>query len=126
VFTLPIWLGFPDSPGYPRPDVSVHEFFSVHLWNGDLFPIDGYIRIASFIAAAHREMLRELKKRRNAGLDGEQLLADWHDAMEGEEEEDGFRESFFTAVVDEAKILMEEVQSSESRNRIVSGYRCHG
>jgi hypothetical protein len=124
VFTLPICLRDPRSPGYPRSDAQVHQYFSPHMEDGNDLDMDAHIRMASFIAAAHRIMLGELQELQETALDGERLLANWHDAMEDGVQNSAFRQSFFDQVVYEAEDLRTEVVPAENRNRIASGYRC--
>lgn len=88
VFTLPICLQDPEGTGYPCSDAQVHQYFSPYMTDGNDLDIDVHIRMVSFIAAAHTVMLDELQKLQKMALDGEtldgeRLLAKWHDEMEG-------------------------------------------
>jgi hypothetical protein len=121
LFTLPICLRDPGGTGYPPSDPEVHRYFGPIMRMKNDLDIWAHVTIASFIAAAHRRMLEELKMAQDNGVHGrEALLRNWHNAMEGEEG-DGFRALFFSVVIGDAARLREEL-TVRHRNRIASGY----
>jgi hypothetical protein len=88
VFTLPICLRHPDSPGYPPADATVHKYFTP-LLQEDHSSRKAHINIASFIAVAHGKMLDRLKiAKEEETLDGRGLLEYWHNVMESQKSRD--------------------------------------
>ncbi|KAF8490115.1 hypothetical protein JB92DRAFT_2835927 [Gautieria morchelliformis] len=71
-----------EATGYPPSDSGVHGYFSPIMRVTNNLDMGAHITIASFIAAAHRFMLRELKIAQVSGLVGEgHVLQDWHNVM---------------------------------------------
>jgi hypothetical protein len=108
VFTLPICLCHPDSPGYPPADATVHKYFTP-LLQEDHSSRKAHITIASFIAAAHGKMLDRLKiAKEEQTLDGRGLLEYWHNVMESQKSHD-YRVRFFSEVVEQAHRFVSDV-----------------
>jgi len=101
VFTLPICLRKPTSPGYPPSDKEAYEYFQTVTKKNDF---TAHIDIAIFLAAAHTTMLTCLKKKREEGLNGQELLGYWHWLMEQQEGRHG-RSAFFVEVVKLTKLV---------------------
>jgi hypothetical protein len=115
LFTIPICLRRPGSPGYPEGDEDVFRYFEAIPKSNDLSRTAGQ-RIASFIAALHTKTLESLERLKEEGeLDGKGLLVAWHDLMEGPERD--YRNAFYKEVVQKAKGFSQEVTDKEAIER---------
>ena len=104
IFTLPICLRPPGAAGFPRADEGVSKYFS-DINNSDSTGFKAHRSIATFIAAAHHQMLISLKKLKEEGRDPSGLRHRWHELMEPNGRAltpTKFRKDFYKKVIAEA------------------------
>ncbi|KAF8726091.1 hypothetical protein AX14_008074 [Amanita brunnescens Koide BX004] len=108
IFTLPICLRHPASPGYPLSDEDVYSYFAQITTNDMSFP--AHTIIASFLTAAHEVMLEWLKRAHEQfRFDKDDLRAWWHGIME-QKSGRKTRCQFFSEVLNKANSIKLEVE----------------
>ncbi|KIM44537.1 hypothetical protein M413DRAFT_25012 [Hebeloma cylindrosporum] len=98
-FTLPICLRRPGEPGYPLSDNEVYTYFQAYSVNNNDLSMKSHIATACFIGAAHKTMLRWLKKRASDDMTAD-LHDWWYRIMEQEDTDNGSRKLFFEEVIE--------------------------
>ncbi|KAF8325743.1 hypothetical protein F5887DRAFT_1289437 [Amanita rubescens] len=104
IFTLPICLRHPASPGYPPSDEGVYSYFARITAENDT-SFTAHIAIASFLTAVHEVILKWLKEAlEQFHFDKDGLRAWWHGIME-EKSGRKSRRQFFSEVLNKANIV---------------------
>ncbi|KDR70163.1 hypothetical protein GALMADRAFT_103308 [Galerina marginata CBS 339.88] len=116
VFTLPICLRHPDSPGFPPSDAAVYRFFEQQT--NDNLSLTAHSNIARFLAVAHRTMLSWLQKAQEENdFDGKQLHSWWYGIMEPGSHQSR-RESFYSEVLKTAGKVKKGLEGSVESPKI--------
>ncbi|KIM86830.1 hypothetical protein PILCRDRAFT_4708 [Piloderma croceum F 1598] len=104
IFTLPICLRHPRSPGYPPSDTDVYYYFMDINTDNDM-NLTAHSAIARFLTAAHETMLKWLKDaQQQHNLDATRLHTWWYEMME-QRAGQIMRQNFFSEVLRKAKTI---------------------